>query len=256
MIGYEAGISYNGDTINHGSNNVFIGHRVGADTTVIYATCVGSHLYAAHNGVFLAGDGADGGHWRSTAHRQFRTRFRGGYQLYTNAAATIGASLPANGNSWVTMSDSALKAGFAPADAESVLVGIRGLRLGSWHYRGQPATHRHYGPMAQEFFAAFGSHGGGSVGTDTTIATADADGVLFIAAQGLEARTRALQLENAELRAQLEGIKREQAAAATRLAALEAQKRETEARLARLEAALGAPPATAASPGQLGAGGR
>ena len=77
--------------------------------------------------------------------------------------------------------------------------------------------------MAQEWFAAFGHDGIGIIGTDTTLATADVDGVTLIAVQALEKRTaglretaatvlslearvKELQKENAELRARLQAV--------------------------------------------------
>jgi hypothetical protein len=48
--------------------------------------------------------------------------------------------------------------------------------------------------VAQEFFAAFGHDGVGTIGTDTTINSGDMEGIL-IAVQALEKRTA----ENAEL---------------------------------------------------------
>ena len=54
--------------------------------------------------------------------------------------------------------------------------------------------------MAQEFFKAFGNDGIGTIGNDTTIASADFDGVNFIAIQALEKRTSDLQKENSQLK--------------------------------------------------------
>jgi len=49
-------------------------------------------------------------------------------------------------------------------DGEEVLRKIRQFDLTSWNYIGQDAkTLRHYGPMAQEFFAAFGQDGIGQI---------------------------------------------------------------------------------------------
>ncbi len=46
--------------------------------------------------------------------------------------------------------------------------------------------------MAQDFFAAFGHDGIGTIGTPTTITSGDLDGILLVAAQALEKRTDAL----------------------------------------------------------------
>ena len=65
--------------------------------------------------------------------------------------------------------------------------------------------------MAQDFLAAFGNDGIGQIGTETTITSTDMDGILMIAVQALEKRTRqidALSAENAELKARLEAIER------------------------------------------------
>jgi hypothetical protein len=71
---------------------------------------------------------------------------------------------------------------------------------GSWNYRGQDAGRsRHYGPMAQEFYAAFGKDGVGTIGNDTTLASADVYGVQFIGIQALEKRTAELRAENQQL---------------------------------------------------------
>ena len=43
--------------------------------------------------------------------------------------------------------------------------------------------------MAQDFFAAFGRDGVGTIGTPTTINSGDMAGILMIAVQGLEKRT-------------------------------------------------------------------
>jgi hypothetical protein len=69
--------------------------------------------------------------------------------------------------------------------------------------------------MAQDFFAAFGHDGIGTIGTDTTITSTDMDGILMIAAQALEKRTveqkkeiQALRGENADLKARLVALER------------------------------------------------
>src|SRR5260370_5079076 len=60
----------------------------------------------------------------------------------------------------------------------------------SWNYIGQDAKQfRHYGPMAQDFFAAFGHDAIGTIGTPTTITSGDLDGILMVAAHALERRT-------------------------------------------------------------------
>lgn len=99
-------------------------------------------------------------------------------------------------------SDRNQKENFRPVDGEQVLRKIGGLSLTSWNYIGHDAQQfRHYGPVAQEFFAAFGHDGVGTIGTDKTINSGDMEGILMIAVQ-------ALSKENAELKARLEALER------------------------------------------------
>lgn len=79
-------------------------------------------------------------------------------------------------------SDRNLKENFRPVDGEAVLGKIRELKLTSWNFIGHdPKQFRHYRPMVQDFFAAFGHDGVGTIGTDTTITSTDMDGVLMVA---------------------------------------------------------------------------
>ena len=62
-------------------------------------------------------------------------------------------------------SDKTKKENFQPVDGEAVLGKIRGFELSSWNFIGHdPKEFRHYGPMAQDFFAAFGQDGVGQIG--------------------------------------------------------------------------------------------
>jgi len=72
-------------------------------------------------------------------------------------------------------------------------------------------------PVAQEFFAAFGDDGVGTIGTETTINIGDMAGIMMVAIQALEQRTDDLEL----LRA--------------RVAELQQQNDEMEARVVALE---------------------
>lgn len=88
-----------------------------------------------------------------------------------------------------------------------------------------PKQFRHYGPMAQDFFAAFGNDGMGTIGTPTTINSGDMVGVLMIGVQTLEKRTVELRQENNLLKETVETFKAENA--------------DLKARLERLERAIG-----------------
>ncbi len=113
-------------------------------------------------------------------------------------------------------SDRTKKENLKALQGEEVLGKIRDLTVTSWNFIGHdPKKFRHYGPMAQDFFAAFGQDGIGTIGTDTTITSTDMDGILMAAAQALEKRSgeqkkeiEALRDETAGLRARLEAVER------------------------------------------------
>ena len=97
-------------------------------------------------------------------------------------------------------SDKTKKENFQPVDGEEVLGKIRGFELSSWNFIGHdPKEFRHYGPMAQDFFAAFGQDGVGQIGTETTINSGDLAGILMIAVQALEKRTAELKQKEARI---------------------------------------------------------
>jgi hypothetical protein len=170
------------------------------------------------SGSFIIGDVSFGNPTKSTAPNQFSARFSGGYVLYTNSTATVGVQLTPGANMWAQYSDSTRKENFKRADGEYVLESIRHFRLGSWNYKGQdPSQYRHYGPMAQEFHAAFGHDGMGVAGDDTTINEADFNGINMIAIQAMEKRTAELK----ENTAQLEAVKAELSDLKSRVARLE-----------------------------------
>ncbi len=127
------------------------------------------------------------------------------------AGATVNASNKIRlGNTAVTViegqvaftavSDKTQKENFQPVDGEEVLGKIRGFELSSWNFIGHdPKKFRHYGPMAQDFFAAFGHDGLGQIGSETTINSGDLAGILMIAVQALEKRTAELKQKEAQL---------------------------------------------------------
>ena len=124
----------------------------------------------------------------------------------TNATA-IGANATVNASNKIRLGDSSVtviegqvaytftsdktkKENFKPVDGEEVLEKIRGFELTSCNFIGHdPKEFRHYGPMAQDFFAASGHDGVGQIGTETTINSGDMAGILIIAVQTLEKRT-------------------------------------------------------------------
>jgi hypothetical protein len=120
------------------------------------------------------------------------------------------------------VSDKTRKENFQPVDGEDVLGKIGGLTITSWNYIGHdPKAFRHYGPVAQDFFAAFGHDGIGTIGTPTTITSTDMAGILMIAIQALEKRTAELRHEQELLKEAFAAFKAENIELRTRMERLE-----------------------------------
>ena len=143
--------------------------------------------------------------------------------------------LAPNSGQWSALSDRNAKANFAAVDPQMILQRVAAIPIQLWNYKGQDASIRHIGPMAQDFYGAFG------VGEDNRhIGTVDADGVALAAIQGLyregqqkDARIAALAQDNAALRQSNQALA---------------------ARMAAVERALTARGIPVAQPGPLGNG--
>ena len=114
----------------------------------------------------------------------------------------LGVQLAANGTSWASVSDRTRKEDFREINGEEILSKLAALPVTSWRYKNDDSGNRYIGPMAQDFHALFG------LGTDTTIATLDVDGVTLAGIKALGQRTADLQAENTALRDQLERLMR------------------------------------------------
>ena len=67
-----------------------------------------------------------------------------------------------------------------PVEPKQILEKLAAVPVATWNYKAEDKSIRHMGPMAQDFYGAFG------VGEDDThITTVDADGVALGAIQGL-----------------------------------------------------------------------
>jgi hypothetical protein len=135
-----------------------------------------------------------------------------GYGAVVNASDKIRL-----GNSFVTViegqvpftftSDKNQKENFEPVHGEAVLAKLANIPVSSWNYIGQDAKQfRHYGPVAQDFFAAFGHDAMGTIGTPTTLNIGDVAGILWIGVQALQDRTEKLVQENLKLRAEMQSL--------------------------------------------------
>lgn len=183
----------------YGKNSTSCGYMTTADGD--YSTSMGNYVSTNSNsGSFIIGDKSTTTVLNNTAINQMMMRFDGGYYLYSNSGASAGVSLAHNGGSWASISDSTKKYAFLPVNGEKVLNKISRFNLRSWSYKDQDSTkYRHYGPMAQEFYSAFGHDKYGVIGNDTTIASLDFSGVNLIAIKALVQRTDKLKNKTDQL---------------------------------------------------------
>jgi len=208
-------------TVAGGASNVASGERStvpGGSYNVAagaYSFAAGRQAKANNQGCFVWGDSTSADVNCSTSNG-WVARASGGVTFYTDAGMTTGVTAAAGGGSWASVSDRNLKENVEQVDSQALLASLAQVPVATWNYKSQDDSIRHIGPMAQDFYAAFG------VGEDDThITTVDADGVALAAIQGLyqqvlerDARIAALEAENAGRQAQIDDL-------AARLTALE-----------------------------------
>jgi hypothetical protein len=143
-----------------------------------------------------------------TANNQFVARACGGIRFYTTQNLSSGVEVAPGGGSWSSISDRNRKENFVTVDGEDLLARLRRVPVSTWNYKTQERTIRHMGPMAQDLHAAFGLGE-----SDVMINSVDIDGINMAGVQALDARTerqdariRALEAENADLKARLARI--------------------------------------------------
>jgi hypothetical protein len=120
----------------------------------------------------------------------------GGY----NRMTLDSSGLTVNGT-FVSSSDRNVKQDFQPVDSRNVLEKVSQLPVQTWAYKNDPGT-KHLGPMAQDFYAAFGT------GADNRhIAVVDEGGVALAAIQGLNEKLEETRAENAELKQSVAELK-------------------------------------------------
>jgi hypothetical protein len=99
-----------------------------------------------------------------------------------------------SGSAWACASDRNLKHSLVELDTRTVLDKVAAMPLYQWQPKGQNAHVLHYGPMAQDFHAAFGLGD-----DDKMIGMQDADGVALAAIKGLNEKFEAKLSEQAAL---------------------------------------------------------
>ena len=181
-------------------------------------TASGSYSFAAGHRAIANADGnftfADSNNFdfTSTTANSFRVRATGGIRFVTgidNTGAVTWSCAAFNGGSWSCSSDRNAKENFVAVDPRATLEKLSQVPILQWNAKWTDPNVKHFGPMSQDFYAAFGLGD-----DDKTINTIDLDGVALNAIQGLYAMT---QNQDAQIAAQKKQID----ALETRLAALE-----------------------------------
>ena len=214
-----------------GQGSVALGYRTTANND--YAVALGYRASNnTHTGTMVMGDESTTDSVRNQADNEFRIRYNGGIRLRVSTAANgntpgaggnVGCDLTVAVPSWTCASSRTLKENFLQVDGEEVLWRLRNVPVTTWNMIGGGTDVRHLGPVAEDFWDAFGLGMG-----RTTIGLSDIDGVNFAAVKALDVRTTALRQELAESRAET--------------AARDRRIQELEARLIRLEGLVTASP--------------
>jgi len=146
-----------------------------------YGFAAGRYAKIWHNGCFAWAD-SNPSDVNTTAENQFIARASGGYVFYTAASGTTtGAQLPAGSGSWSSLSDKNSKENFKEINGRDVLDKISAMAISTWNYKTQEDKIRHAGPMAQDFYAAFG------LGEDERrLSNVDVDGIALAAIKELK----------------------------------------------------------------------
>jgi hypothetical protein len=123
------------------------------------------------------------------------------------------------GAGWICTSDRNKKENFRAVDVKAVLEAVTKLPITRWNMKGDAKKTPHIGPVAQDFYAAFG------LGEDDkTINSADVQGVALAAIKGLSQENQSLKAQNAELARKIADLVTQMAslqAMQTKLAAIE-----------------------------------
>ena len=144
-----------------------------------YSFAIGRRAKALHDGAFVWGDSTDA-NFASTTADQFNVRAAGGTRIFSDSGETTGVELAAGATGWSVLSDQALKENFVPLDGQEILNRLNLIPITQWNLKSQGASTLHIGPMAQDFYAAFGLGE-----SERHISTIDADGIALLSIQAL-----------------------------------------------------------------------
>ena len=120
-----------------------------------------------------------------------------------------------SGGTWTNASDRNVKENITSVNRAEVLDKIMQLPITQWNYINEDDRVKHIGPMAQDFYAAFG------LGRDEkSISTIDPAGVALVAIQELNKKQQELQQKTEEinqLKSMLESLQTEVSALKVRM---------------------------------------
>jgi hypothetical protein len=224
----DIGDSSDNATIGGGYNNVISDTTVyatipgGRDNEVSgdYAFAAGRRAKAEHDGAFVWADSNDFD-FASFDLDTFSARATGGARLVLGIDGSGGATWSCaviNGTSWSCSSDRNLKENLQRVEGGEVLRRLQEVPIYTWNAKGQEMVVPHMGPMAQDFFDAFGLGN-----NDTHISTIDLDGVALAAIQGLYAQNQELATEVSAYKAENTALKAETSAQQAQIDGLEAR---------------------------------
>ncbi len=223
--GQNSTIAGGSDNVTNGTSNFAVGascrtagaasvamgqsSQATADNTFV----LGSNGRAIAKGCFVWGD-ASGSTTACTDENRFVARAHGGVQFWTSATSNI--ILGAGAVAWPVGSDRNIKHDIKQLDSQDVLKKLEGVPIATWRYNSEASGALHMGPMAQDFYAAFG------LGDDDKhIVTVDADGVALAAVKGVHAITKEQAKEIETLTRELSLLRGANKTLETRLAKLE-----------------------------------
>ncbi len=120
-----------------------------------YSTVMGTNASSnGFTGTFVYGDNSTIDTVKSTAAHQFMVRAAGGFIFYSSSDLSMGVELTSGAGSWTIISDRNKKANIQEINSQSFQKGLSKLPISKWSYRNR--NERHIGPMAQDFYTAFG----------------------------------------------------------------------------------------------------
>ncbi len=202
-------------SIGGGHSNTILSTAIGASipggafntVSAPFSMSAGVRAKALHTGSFVWGD-TQAADLSTTKNNQFIVRASGGIWLGDDSdvsfpfgsllATSSGGYLTALGL-WISVSDRDKKTDFEAIDKQDLLEKVADMPLTTWKYKGDQTGSRHIGPVAQDFYHAFG------VGPDDRhLAATDLAGVSLAAIQALYQRVSALEEEVRILRQHLE----------------------------------------------------